>query len=144
MKIKKILYTVFKEDTDNTFFQLIRYTFIGGVAFLIDYGTLALLTECFKVHYMISAIFGFTFGLAVNYILSITWVFRQRALNNKLLELLVFVIIGIVGLGLNELFIWIFTNKVEIHYLISKIFTAVIVYLWNFFARKYILFYKHK
>lgn len=143
MTITEIINKILKEGTDNIFFQLIRYTFVGGIAFLVDFGTLAFLTEYFKVHYLISAIFGFTLGLIVNYILSISWVFNQRTVENKFLEVLLFSIIGVIGLGFNELFIWIFTDKVEIYYLYSKIITTVIVYIWNFFARKYLLFNKH-
>ncbi len=133
---------IFKKETNNTFFQLIRYTFVGGVAFLADFGTLAFFTEYFNIHYLVSAIIGFTVGLTVNYILSITWVFNQRAVSNKSLELLIFIIIGLVGLVFNELFLWFFTDKVEIHYLLSKIIATIIVYFWNFFARKHFLFNK--
>jgi putative flippase GtrA len=45
-----------------------------------------------------------------------------------------------VGLGLNEVFIWFFTAEVGFYYLISKIISAIIVLFWNFFARKYVLF----
>ncbi|MFQ6003571.1 MAG: GtrA family protein, partial [Candidatus Zixiibacteriota bacterium] len=55
-------------------------------------------------------------------------------------ELFIFSLIGIVGLGFNELFIWFFTEKVHLYYLLSKIVSTFFVYLWNFFARKYILF----
>tara|TARA_B100000959_G_C14770697_1_gene537354 strand:- start:204 stop:653 length:450 start_codon:yes stop_codon:yes gene_type:complete len=142
MTINEIINKVFKEETDNTFFQLIRYTVVGGVSFLVDFGTLAFCTEYFGIHYLVSAIIGFTLGLTTNYILSIVWVFHHRAISNKLFELLFFIIIGLIGLGFNELFIWILTDKVELHYLVSKIITTIIVYLWNFFARKYLLFNK--
>jgi putative flippase GtrA len=60
-------------------------------------------------------------------------------MENRLLEFLLFTLIGFVGLGLNELFLWILTDLLLIYYLLSKIITAIIVYLWNFFARKIIL-----
>jgi putative flippase GtrA len=47
---------------------------------------------------------------------------------------------GVVGLGFNDLFMWIFTDRCGIYYLLSKVITTAIVYFWNFFARKYILF----
>ncbi|HNS26245.1 MAG TPA: GtrA family protein, partial [Methanobacteriaceae archaeon] len=83
---------------------------------------------------------AFILGLIVNYILSISWVFNNRKLNSSTLEFGVFSLIGMVGLGLNEVFIWFFTAEVGFYYLISKIISAIIVLFWNFFARKYVLF----
>ncbi len=79
-------------------------------------------------------------GLITNYIISTAWVFNNRSVENRHVEFLVFTAIGIVGLGLNEIFIWFFTEKIALHYMISKAISAVLIYLWNFFARKLILF----
>lgn len=136
--------SVFKGKTNNTLLQLLRYTFVGGFAFLIDFGTLFFLTEYVNIHYLVSAGMAFTLGLIVNYFLSVKWVFNSRAMENRLLEFLLFASIGLIGLGLNELFLWILTDILVIYYLISKIITTFIVYFWNFFARKIILFNKQK
>jgi putative flippase GtrA len=141
-RISSLIDTVFKGKTDNTYFQLIRYTFVGGLAFLVDFGTLYLLTEFFHLHYLLSAGIAFLLGLITNYLLSIRWVFTARSVRSKKVEFLVFAVIGLIGLGLNELFLWIFTDLLGIYYLLSKILTTIMVYLWNFFARKYILFNK--
>jgi putative flippase GtrA len=133
---------IFKGKTDNTLLQLFRYTFVGGFAFLIDFGTLYILTEYFAVHYLISAAIAFILGLITNYVISVKWVFNSRILKNRWLEFFLFTLIGLVGLGLNELFLWILTDIFLIYYLLSKIITTVIVYLWNFFARKFLLFNK--
>jgi putative flippase GtrA len=136
--------SVFKGKTNNTLLQLIRYSFVGGFAFLVDFGTLAFLTEYFHIHYLVSAGIAFILGLIINYYLSVKWVFNTRAMENRWLEFLLFSLIGLVGLGLNELFLWILTDILFIYYLLSKIITTFIVYFWNFFARKVILFNKQK
>lgn len=127
-------------QSSATFPQFCRYTFVGAIAFAFDYCALFGLTHYLGVHYLLSAGLGFLIGLCVNYALSIKWVFSRRSVGNKNLELLIFALIGIAGLGLNELFIWYFTEVVRFHYLESKIVSTVFVYLWNFFARKYSLF----
>lgn len=126
--------------TERTSIQLFRYTFVGGVAFIVDFGSLFVLTDLFGIYYLISAAVAFTLGLATNYVLSTIWVFSRRTLRNKWFEFGIFALIGIVGLGSNELFIWFFTEHVHFHYLQSKIVSTVLVYLWNFSARKFILF----
>ena len=122
--------------------QLFRYFFVGGVAFIFDLGLLYLLTEYFNVNYLLSASIGFLFGLIVNYILSIKWVFNERAFENKSLEFFIFTLIGLIGLGINQFLIWLLTDVFLLYFMVSKIITASIVYFWNFFARKFLLFNK--
>ncbi len=126
--------------SDKTSVQLFKYVFVGGIAYCIDFGSLFFLTEVAKIHYLVSAAIAFILGLLTNYALSIYWVFSKRTLANKRAEFLIFSIIGLVGLGLNEVIIWFFTESMHFHYLISKIFSTFVVFMWNFFARKKILF----
>lgn len=126
--------------TNNTAVQLFRYTFVGGAAFLCDFGTLFLLTHFLHIHYLTSAAAGFLVGLAVNYLLSVAWVFDRSSYDSRMVEFLLFLLIGLVGLGLNELIIWLCTDKFGIHYLLSKVASTGGVYFWNFFVRKYALF----
>jgi putative flippase GtrA len=120
--------------------QFCRYTLVGGIAFCFDFGTLFVLSRFLGIHYLISAGIAFLIGLAVNYALSTTFVFAKRSVGNKGVAFVIFALIGVAGLGLNELFIWLFTEIVGLHYLLSKVVSTAFVYLWNFFARKYSLF----
>ena len=137
---KVMIERLLKSRTDNTLIQLFRYTFVGGVAFIVDFGLLFILTDFFDIHYLISAALAFLLGLTTNYVLSIVWVFNKRTLKNRWFEGGIFVLIGIIGLVFNELFIWFFTEHVHFHYLQSKVVSTAFVYLWNFLARKFILF----
>ena len=139
---EKFLKKIFLEETDNWFIQLFRYLFVGGAAFLVDYGLLVLLTEVFGLHYLVSATISFIAGLIVNYLLSTSWIFRKSKMENKWAEFLIFSIIGVVGLLLNNLLLYLFTDLAHIHYMISKLITTAIVMLWNFGVRKIILFNK--
>lgn len=131
---------LFKNSTNNTFIQLFRYTFVGGFAFIFDFGSLYILTEYLNVYYLLSAAIAFLLGLAINYFLSVIWVFGKRSIKSKHVEFVIFALIGIFGLALNELIIWFFTEVVNIHYLYSKLISTALVYLWNFFIRKFTLF----
>ena len=126
--------------SDATLSQLCRYTLVGAIAFAFDFGALFGFTHFLGVHYLLSAGMAFLIGLCVNYALSTQWVFRRRSIRSKSVEFLLFALIGVAGLGLNELLIWFFTEITGFHYLLSKIVSTVFVYLWNFFARKYSLF----
>jgi putative flippase GtrA len=131
---------VITRNTDKTEIQFFRYIFVGGVAFIVDFTSLYVLTDFFGIYYLYSAAAAFILGLVVNYFISISWVFNKRKLNSKTIEFSVFALIGIVGLGLNEIFIWFFTDELNLFYLVSKILAAIIILFWNFFARKITLF----
>lgn len=138
--MNKWIDSLFRTPTENVFIQLFRYGFVGGVAFLLDYGVLILLTEVFGFHYLISATISFFLGLVTNYLLSISWVFSKRAFSNWQTGFLVFAVIGIIGLGLNNLIMYLCTEKIGIHYAVSKIIATVVVFFWNFLSRRTILF----
>ncbi len=131
----------FSKD-DRTFIQFFRYTIVGGLAFIVDFGLLYILTEWCGILYLKSACISFVAGLTINYVLSKHYVFSYSTVNNHLLEFGIFALIGIIGLFFTELFMWLFTSILNFYYMLSKATTTVIVYLWNFLARKYILFNK--
>ena len=124
----------------NIFIQLFRYTVVGGIAFIIDFSSLFILTEYVNIYYLTSAAIAFSLGLITNYSLSILWVFDKRSVGNKYIEFIIFSLIGMVGLLLNEFFIWFFTEIALLHYLWSKVISTFFVYLWNFTVRKILLF----
>ncbi len=131
------------EPTQNSFLQFCRYVLVGGIAALVDWSILYLITQS-GLYYMFSAIISFLAGLFVNFILSKKLVFK--AMNNKtgiVIEFLIYALIGIIGLGITLVLMYFFTEKLEFFYMLSKIIATVIVLVWNFLARKFML-YKNK
>lgn len=131
---------LFTKLTNNIYIQAFRYVLSGVVAFSVDFLTLFFLTEYLKIYYMISAGIAFILGLLTSYILNIKWVFINRKFNNKMIEMSLFLLIGVIGIILNLASIWVFTEYLGLFYLFSKIIATVIVFLWNFLAKKIILF----
>ena len=141
MNLKELFRLLFKDSSSDIRIQAFRYLVSGGTAFLVDTGLLALLTESFgREHLLIWTGIAFIAGLTITYLFSIFWVFDNRSMKSRAAEILFFVIIGVCGLGLTELFMWLFADKAHLHYLVSKVITTAIVFFWNFFAKKLILF----
>jgi putative flippase GtrA len=132
--------SLFVGQTDSTLLQLFRYTVVGGLAFVVDYGSLFLLREFLGIHYLWAAAIAFILGLATNYYISIRWVFDKRNVQNKQVEFFIFALLGILGLGINELVMFILTSVVGLHYLVSKLISTGVTYGWNFASRKVLLF----
>ena len=116
--------------TDNLLVQFFRYFGVSGICLLVDAGALFVLTEYVGINYLISTFIGYSLGLILNYILSVTWVFKTKRLANKPMEFGIFVVIGLIGLAINQ------------GVMLSRLISAGIGYTWKFFARKYILFNK--
>ena len=93
MKIKQL----FSGDTDNTFIQFFRYVFVGGFAFVVDYGIMTALVELCRFDPVIAATISFVAGLLVNYVLSTFWIFKNSKIKNRLAEFAAFAAVGVVG-----------------------------------------------
>lgn len=120
--------------------EFIRVLFTSIVALAIDLGVLLLLTEIFTIHYLISSTISFLLGLMTNYELSIHWAFKERTVTNPKKELLLFCLVGVIGLGLNQLLLWLLTDRASFHYLFSKGISVLFVFCWNYGVRKFLLF----
>ena len=58
--------------------QIAKFGVVGVIAFVIDYGLLALLTEAFGVNYLVSATISFTASVVFNYVASMRYVFTHK------------------------------------------------------------------
>ena len=121
--------------------EFIRYIFVGGCAFITDWFTLFVL-GLLNVHYLIATPFGFVVGLLTNFLLAKMLVFKDDAKVDKKTEFIIYTLIGVVGLLFTEGLMFVFTEWIKFHPLISKIFAAGIVLVWNYVAKKFILYRK--
>ena len=132
----ELINKLFINQTNNPFLQFIRYGFVGGIAAVVNIGMLYVFADMFHIYYIVSNVLSFTLGLIVNYILSKKFVFGNSTSISKINEFIIYAIIGVIGLGLDTLLLWIFTEKMALFYMVSKIISTIIVFVWNFGARK--------
>lgn len=144
--MKELLYKLFIKETKDTKLQFFRYIFVGGFAAVVNIGLLFILTNFLHIHYLVSNAIGFIGGLATNYILSKKLIFKVEKSFNKIAEFVIYAIIGVVGLGLDTLFMHLFTETIGLYYMLSKIISTALVFIWNFTGRKllYIIIEKIK
>jgi putative flippase GtrA len=79
--------------------------------------------------------------------MSIVWVFTacERTLEKqKVAEFVLFALVGIAGVGINQLLMYLMVDGLSLNEMVSKMVAAVLVLMWNFGARKLLLFKKKK
>ena len=97
------------------------------------------LTEFCGINYLISSGISFVVSVIYNYILSVHWVFDVDKDGDKKKEFIVFILLSVIGLGLNQLLMWVFVSRVHVFYMLAKIFVTAIVMIYNFVTRKIFL-----
>ncbi len=142
MKNKDLINTLIIKKTNSSILQFSRYFFVGGIAFILDFIFLYIFKEFIRFSYLISASLSFLIGLIVNYVMSISWIFNKEKFTWDSLikhDFIVFIITGLLGMGLNDILMYTLTDIAMINYLFSKIIAVPVVLLWNFLSRKYFL-----
>ena len=117
--------------------QILKFGVVGGIAFVIDYGILFLLAKVIGLNELLSAAISFIISLTFNYFLSTKWVFEAKKQTPK--EVIIFILLSVVGLGINEVLIYLGTKKLGIDVMIVKLFATAIVMVYNFITRKLII-----
>jgi len=125
-----------KRLIDNKLFkQIMRFGVVGGLAFLIDSSLLFILTEYLHVYVLISSVISFIVSLIFNYLLSIFWVFDVKK-KQTWKEILLFAILSTIGLGINQVVMYLGVEVFHIYYMICKVLSTFIVMVYNFITRK--------
>lgn len=132
--------------------QIVKFGIVGVLCFGIDFAVFSFLNYVVGAHYAVAAFWGFVISVIVNYILSMRYVFARKEQMDRKAEFIIFVVLSVIGLGLNELIIWgcvdgiyegwqwlneaISTEFAEIG---GKIIATGVVMVYNFITRKIFL-----
>lgn len=138
-------------DVKRLLEQIIKFGIVGVIAFIIDFGLYTLLVH---LHWnaVLAGALSFCISLIFNYLASMRFVFVHRPDMARWMEFLIFLVSSVIGLGINELIIWLGTEVIltpsagqnnhttyTIYAIGSKLVATVIVMVWNFIIRKWLL-----
>jgi putative flippase GtrA len=116
------------------------YALVSLIALGADFTTLRLLVELAGFHYLLAATCSFIAGAVVAYLLSVRLVFRYRRLADRRLEFMVFACIGLVGLIVNIITMYVLVSVHGVSYMIAKGAAACLTFGTNFLLRRWMLF----
>jgi putative flippase GtrA len=111
--------------------EFLKFCIVGASGMVIDFGTTWLLKEKVRINKYFANSAGFILAATSNYLLNRYWTFHSE--NTKVVtEYFSFVLISVIGLGINNLVVYVLTEKVKLNFYISKLFAVGAVTLWNF------------
>jgi putative flippase GtrA len=124
--------------------EALGYTAVSACALVVDISMLWILVHYFSWEYLGAATTSFLTGLLIGYALSVTLVFKYRRLKNPRVEFASFAGIGAIGVAINAAAISFGVKHLGLHYLVSKCGAAGFTFIWNFVARRQLLFVRRR
>ena len=135
--------------------QIIKFGIVGGSSFVIDFIiTLIVSAIMRKLGYdvktaaAVGGVFGFCISLIFNYIMSMKFVFERKDDMDRRKEFVIFTVLSLIGLGINELILYFGTMlcQNQVPQIVDKYPTYVtagvkivatgVVMVYNFISRK--------
>lgn len=120
--------------------RIVKYFFVGGAAAVVDIGIFFVFAKLLGYNYLAVGCAGFILATAVNYVLSIRFVFQSGVRFGKKTELAFIYAVSLIGLGLNQTILFTLVEKAGVELMLSKLAATFGVFLWNFSARNFIVF----
>ena len=135
--------------------QILKFGVVGGLSFLIDFViTMAVsaiaraLGADVATAATLGGLFGFCISLVFNYFMSMKFVFERREDIDRKKEFMIFALLSLVGLGINEVILYfgvIVFDKAAPELVagypsavtaVVKMFATGVVMVYNFISRK--------
>ncbi|MBU1013524.1 MAG: GtrA family protein [Bacteroidetes bacterium] len=121
------------------YFKFLKFGLVGFSGLLIDFGVTYLFKEVFKVQKYLANAIGFMMAASSNYFLNRIWTFKSTN-PNIAFEYSEFIVISLIGLGINTLILWLLVSKYKLNFYLAKVFAIAVVTVWNFLANAFITF----
>ena len=120
--------------------KIVRYFVVGGMSASVDIGFFFLFTSILNIGWFQSALGSFTLAIAVNYFLSIKYVFKSGVRFQKHHEVLLIFLVSGSGLIINQLILWLLIENMSVNMLASKVTATALLFFWNYGLRKTVVF----
>lgn len=119
--------------------QFAKFGVVGVIAFFIDYGLFLLMDYVFGVNYLVASAISFTIATIFNFVASMRYVFAGKEGQTRTQQFVIFFVLSLVGLGLNQLILWACVDLLALLAWVGKLVATVLVMLFNFVTRKVFL-----
>lgn len=111
--------------------KILKFGVVGFSGMLIDFSVTWFLKEKIRINKYLANSAGFISAATSNYYWNRIWTFGSN--NNEVAtEYMSFILIALIGLGINNLVIYLLTRKLKFNFYLAKLFAVMVVTIWNF------------
>lgn len=127
--------------------RFVKFAVVGFSGLIVDYSILNILAHIFNVESWLAIAVAFIIAAINNFIWNRLWVYPESRQHSIWKHFPTFFIVNAVGLGINELILFLFETPITLLVLsefwglnLTKAIAAVIVMLWNFLVNRFVTF----
>lgn len=120
--------------------KIVRYAAVGATAAVLDFVIFAIFAKFLGFNYLLIGAAGFIIATAVNYFLSIRFVFESGVRFGFQKEISLVFLISFIGLGVNQVVLYLGIGILGWEMLFIKLCATGSVFFWNFGARSQFIF----
>lgn len=140
--MKHNFYKIRKSKPSPLIPELLKFAAVGSLGLIINLAVLYALTEFLGLYYLISAVFAFFLAAFSNFTLNKIWTFGENIADRAAVKYAQFMAVSIFALLINLLLLFLLTELVGMHYLLSQIIATGLAFAVNFFGNKFWTFRK--
>lgn len=111
--------------------KFLKFCLVGFSGMVVDFGTTWLCKEKFEWNKYLSNSLGFVLAATNNYIWNRLWTFQSTCTEIPV-EYGKFFLIAAIGLGINNLVVYLLHGKLKLNFYLAKIIAVAVVTIWNF------------
>ncbi len=122
----------------QTIKQFIKYLFVGGSSFLLDYGLFLLFYKKIGVSEVYSNMLSVFISFWYNFLLNRFWTFGSK--TTFLEQMIYYVALMLFNMLFSSWFIYIMYSRFSISPVIGKVIAMCLIVAWNFILYKTVIF----
>ena len=119
--------------------QIMKFGVVGIIATIIDFGVMNILYYGLHQDILVANTSGFIISLIFNYLASMKYVFAHKEGMSRKREFVIFVVLSVIGLLLNDGIVLALKSGVGLEANIAKVCATALVMVYNFVTRKIFL-----
>ena len=123
---------------NNRFRHLILYGIIGSFSAGLDFLFYTIMVQLVGLHYLVANCMSVIVGISTSFMMNRNYNFKVK--DKVRLRFTIFLIVGLCGLTLSNLLLYVFISSIGMDKLVSKLLSIVLVVFFQFLVNKYITF----
>lgn len=119
--------------------QFVKFALVGLLSLAVEYALLIYLLQVPYMDYLIATTVSFAVSIVVNYLLSMRYVFERKDDMSRRRELTIFAVLSAIGLGLNDIYMFVGVSLFNVSTMFMKLISTFIVTWYNYISRRLFL-----